>query len=71
MIKKPCVKTPVDSQHVKLSERLLKSTRQHFCHIFWSLWKEISSKNSILVVSEFLRLFFNIQTPDPMTSILS
>ena len=38
--------------------------RPHFCHIFWSLWKEISSENSVLVVSEFLRLFVNILLPD-------
>ena len=64
MIKKPRVKTLMDSQYVKPSERLLKSARQHFCHIFWSFWNEISSNNSILVVSKSLRLFFNILTPD-------
>ena len=25
----------MDSQHIKVSERLLKSTRQSFCHIFY------------------------------------
>ena len=35
-----------------------------FCQIFWSLWNEISWKNSVLVVSENLRLFFSILTPD-------
>ena len=53
-----------DSQHVKVSERMLKSSRHYFCHIFWSLCKDISSKKFFLVVSEILRLFVNILTPD-------
>ena len=69
MHKKSCVRTLMDSQHVKGSETLLKSARQYFCHIFWSLWKEISSKNSVLVVSEILRLFVNILTPDDKYSL--
>ena len=63
------VRKRVDSQDVKASERLLKSARQYFCHIFWSLWKKISSKNSVLVVSEILRLFVNILTPDEKYSL--
>ena len=34
MPKKPRVRTIMDSQHVKGSERLLKSARQDFSHIF-------------------------------------
>ena len=69
MPKKLRVGTFMDSQHVKGSERLLKSARQYFCQISWSLWKEISSKNSVLVVSEILRLFVNILTPDDKYSV--
>ena len=69
MLKKPCVRTIMDSQHDKGSERLLKSARQCFCHIFWSLWKEISSKNSVLVVSAILTLFVNILTTDDKYSL--
>ena len=69
MHKKSCVRTLMDSQHVKGSETLLKSARQYFCHIFWSLWKNMSSKNSLLVVSEILRLFVNILTPDEKYSL--
>ena len=64
MPKKPSVRTLIDSQHIKGSERLLKSARQYFCHIFSSLQKEISCKNSVLVVSKILRMFVNILTPD-------
>ena len=69
MPKKIPVRNLMDSQHVKVSERLLKSARQYFCHIFWSLWKNMSSKNSLLVVSEILRLFVNILTPDDKYSL--
>ena len=34
MPKKPCVRTLLDSQHVKGSETLLKSARKYFCQIF-------------------------------------
>ena len=69
MPKKVRVGTFTDSQLVKRSERLLKSERQYLCHIFWSLSKKISSKNSVLVVSETLRLFVNILTPDDKYSL--
>ena len=69
MPKKPRVRTLKESQHVKDSEKLLKSARQNFCHIFWSLWKEISSKNSVLVVSTILTLFVNILTTDDKYSL--
>ena len=59
----------MESQHVKVSERLLKSARQCFRHIFCSLLKEISSKNYVLVVPEILRLFVNLLTPDDKYSL--
>ena len=65
----PCVRTVMDSQHVKVSENLLKFAPQYFCHIFRLPWKEISSKNSVLVVSEILRLFVNILTRDDKYSL--
>ena len=64
MHKKPLGRTLMGSLHVKGSERLLKSARQYLCHIICSLWNKISSKNSVLVVPEILRLFVNILTPD-------
>ena len=64
MPKNPNVRALMDSQYVKVSERLLKFERQYVCTIFWSFWDEITSENSVLVVSEILRLFVNILTPD-------
>ena len=69
MPKKPRVRTPMDSQHVKGSKRLLKYARQYVSHIFWSLRNKITSKNSILLVSEILRLFVDILTPDDKYSL--
>ena len=64
MPKKPHVTTLMGSQRVKGSKALLKSVRQNLCHIFRSLSRKISLKHSVLVVSEILRLFVNILTPD-------
>ena len=69
MLKKPRVRTVIGGQHVKVSERLLISAWQYFCHIFWSIWEKISSKNYVLVVPEILRLFVNILTPDEKYSL--
>ena len=48
---------------------LNKSAGHLFCNVFWSLLNEISSENSVLVVSEILRLFVNILTPDDKYSL--
>ena len=69
MAKKRLVRTRMDSQHVKGFERLLKSARQYFCQSFSSLWKGMTSANSVLVVSEILRLFVNILTPNDKYSL--
>ena len=69
MPKKLRVRTVRDSQHVKGSETILKSAHWYFCHIFGLFSKKISSKNSLLVVSEILRLFLNILTPDDKYSL--
>ena len=69
MPKKPSVRKLMDSQHDKGSERQLQSARPYFCHIFWSLWKEISSKMLFLVVSEILKLFVNILKADEKYSL--
>ena len=58
------LRTLMDGQHVKESEGPLKSALLYFCHIFCSFWKEVSSKKSVLVVSEILRVFVNILTLD-------
>ena len=70
MLKKPRVKTFMGCQHVKRSETLLQSAWQYLCPIFWSVWKKSRPKNSVLVVSEILRLFVNILTQYGKYSVL-
>ena len=69
MTKKPRVRMLMGSQHVKGSKTPFKFARQYFCHILWSLWEKMSSKNSVLVVSEMLSLFVNILTLDEKYSL--
>ena len=57
MPKKSRVRSLMDGQHVKGSERPIKSARQCFCHIFYLVLKDVSTKNSFLIVSEILTLF--------------
>ena len=59
----------MDRQLVKAPETLHKSSLQYFCHVFWSLWNEICSKNFVLVISKTLRLFVNILTLDDKYSL--
>ena len=66
---KACVRTLTESQHVKRDETLLKYSREYFCHISWSLSKNVNSKHSILVVCEMMRLFVNILTTDDKYSL--
>ena len=54
----------MDSQDVKGSETLFKSSLQYFSHIFWSLWNEITYKKIFLVVFQILRPFVKMLTPD-------
>ena len=51
----------MDSEHVKGSETLQKSPRQYFRHVW--------SKKSILVVSEILRPFIHMLTPNDKYSL--
>ena len=69
MPKKLRARTLMDNQDAKWSETLLKHKRLYLCYIFWSLWKEISSKNYFLEVSKILRRFVNILTPDEKYSL--
>ena len=51
LCKKRLLRTSFDSQYVIVSETFMKSAREHFHHIFWSLWGEIIWKKYALVKS--------------------
>ena len=64
MPKKQRVRTVMESQHVKVSQRLLKSARQYFCHIF-SIIREGYQLHEFCGSSMWnLRLFVSILTRD-------
>ena len=69
MRKKPRVRHLGTVNMLKGRKDCLNMNGQYFSNIFWSIWKEISSKNSVLVVSEILRLFVNILTPNDKYSL--
>ena len=58
------LKTSFESQHVKRFQTLVKSSWEHFYHIFWSLWGEIIWKISTWLKFQFIGLFANTWTAD-------
>ena len=55
----------------KRDQTLLKSERQHLYHIYWSIWKQLSCKKSVLVIWKILRLFVNTLTANDKYSLLN
>ena len=62
--KKCRFRTRFDSQHVKASQMLVKSTWVHFCHVFLSLSGKLIWQMSLLVLSKALVVFVNRLTVD-------
>ena len=50
LFKKQTFRNPFDSTHIKESQTLAKSSREHFHDIFSSLWETLIRKTSPLVV---------------------
>ena len=44
MANKTRFRGPFEKEHGKRVQKLLKSERQHFDHIYWSLWRQLSCK---------------------------
>ena len=62
------LRTPFDSQHVKGTQTLPKSARQHFYHIFSRLLKKFGCEMSLLVISDILGRFANMLTSNEVYS---
>ena len=56
------IKTSFDGEHVKRFQTLVKSSWEHFYHIFPSLWGEMIWKISPWLKFEIIRLFVNTWT---------
>ena len=46
-------------QHGKRVQTVLKFERQHFYHTYWSLWRQLTCKKSLLVTCKISKLFPN------------
>ena len=62
--KKRPFRTRFDSQHVKASQILAKSTSEHFYHVFSSLLRKLIWKMSPLVLREIVGVFVITLTAD-------
>ena len=59
MPKKLSFKGSFGKQHGKRAQTLLKFAWQHLYHIYWSLWRQLTCKKSLLVTCKISRLFPN------------
>ena len=59
MCKNSCLRLPFQKQHGKRVSTLFKFERQQLYHIYWSTWRKLSSKKSLLVIWKSLTLFIN------------
>ena len=69
--KKSHFRGPLEWQHGKRAEILFQPERQHFWHIYWSLWKEWSWKKCLLVICKIIKLFLNKLNADDKYSVLN
>ena len=70
LFKKHRFRNSFENQHVKESESLVKSSKEHFHHIFSSLWETLVWKISPLVICEILGLFPNTLTANDKFPVL-
>ena len=62
---------PLPKQHGKWDQALLKSKRRSVYHIYWSLWRQLSLKKSLLVIWKIFRLCVNTLTAYDKSSVLN
>ena len=71
MSKKSRFKGSFGKQHGKRAQTLLKFAWQHLYHIYWSLWRQLTCKKSLLVTCKISRLFPNTLSADGKYSLLN
>ena len=62
---------PFDKQHGKRDKILLKLQRHYLCDIYWSLWKQFSWKESLIVICKTLGHFANTLNVGHISSLLN
>ena len=58
-------------QHGYWAQTLLKFAWQHLYHIYWSLWRQLTCKRSLLVIWKISRLFPNTLSGHGKYSLLN
>ena len=71
MPKKSRLKGSFGKQHGNRAKTLLKFAWQHIYHIYWSLWRQLTCKKSLLVICKISRLFPNTLSADGKYSLLN
>ena len=71
MSKKSRFKGSFAKQHGKRAQTLLKFAWQHLYHIYWSLWRRLTCRNSLLVICKISKLFPNTLSADGKYSLLN
>ena len=71
MSKKSHLKGSFGKLHGKRPQTLLKFAWQHLYHIYWLLWRQLTSKKSPLVTCKTSRLFPNRLSGDGKYSLLN
>ena len=71
MSKKSCFNGSFEKQHGKGAQTLLKGQRQLLYDIYWSLWRQLSYKKSLLVICKISRLFINTLSADGNNSLFN
>ena len=71
MPKKYPFKGSFEKQHAKCAETLLKNEGHHLYHIYWSLWRQLTRKKSVLVTCKISRLFPNTLSADGKDTLLN
>ena len=62
---------PFDTEQGKRSQTLFESAQQQLYHIYWSVWKILCCKKSLLVICKILGLFVNRLTADDKYFLLN
>ena len=71
MSKKSRFKGSFGKQHGKRAQTLLKFAWQNLYHIYWWLWRQLTFRKSVLVISKISRLFPNRLSGDGKYSLFN
>ena len=71
MSKKTRFKGSFEKQHGKRAQTLLKFALQNLYHIYWSLWRQMALKKSLLVICKISRQFPNTLSADGKYSLFN